>query len=43
MNFQDSDRPSIAREFFQRITGDPDPANAIKRLVNPTTPVFESE
>lgn len=43
MNLQDSDRPSIARVFFQRITGDPDPADAIKRLINPTMPVFESE
>jgi hypothetical protein len=36
-------RPSIANEFFLKITGDSDPVAAIKRLLNATPPTFETE
>ena len=43
MSLQAFERPSIAKEFFLKIKGDPDPVAAIKRLVGATPPVFETE
>jgi hypothetical protein len=43
MSLQAFERPSIAKEFFLKITGDSDPVAAIKRLVGATPPVFETE
>ena len=43
MSLQAFERPSIAKEFFLKITGDTDPVAAIKRLVGATPPVFETE
>ena len=43
MSLQTSERPSIARDFFLKITRDPDPVEAIKRLVGATPPEFETE
>jgi hypothetical protein len=43
MNLRAFGRPSIAKEFFLKITGDSDPIAAIKRLLNATPPTFETE
>lgn len=43
MSLQTSERPSIAKSFFWKITRDPDPVAAIKRLVGATPPEFETE
>ncbi len=37
------ERPSTAREFYLRITRDPDPVTAIKQLAHATPPQFETE
>jgi hypothetical protein len=43
MSLQAFERPSIAKQFFLKITGDSDPVAAIKQLANPTPPQFETE
>jgi hypothetical protein len=43
MNLQSLERPSVAREFYLKITRDPDPSAAIKQLVGATPPEFETE
>jgi hypothetical protein len=43
MSVQTSERPSIAKNSFLKITRDPDPVAAIKRLVGATPPEFETE
>ncbi len=43
MSLQTFERPSIAKEFFLKITCDPDPVAAIKKLTGSTSPTFETE
>ena len=43
MSLQALEKPSNARDFFNKLTRDSNPSAAIQRLVNATPPVFESE
>jgi hypothetical protein len=43
MTLQPLERPSIAREFYIKLTRDPHPAAAIRRLVEATPPALETE
>jgi hypothetical protein len=43
MSLQVLEKPSNARNFFNKLTRDSNPSAAIQRLVNATPPVFENE
>jgi len=43
MSLQALEKPSNARDFFNKLTRDSNPSAAIQRLVNATPPVFENE